>query len=70
MKKNKMAAKACFALAALRSFQSDEKGATAIEYALIASGIFLAIVLSVQLMASNINDMYDIIKNAITTYIG
>ena len=70
MKKNKMAAKACFALATIKHLQSNEKGATAIEYALIASGIFLAIVISVRMMDSSINGMYNIIKSTVTTYVG
>ncbi len=37
----------------------DERGATAIEYALIAAGIFLAIVLSVKDVASSVKIMYN-----------
>jgi pilus assembly protein Flp/PilA len=42
----------------LHAFIRDERGATAIEYGLIASGIFLAILLAVNNMASAINTMY------------
>ncbi len=40
-------------------FMCDESGATAIEYALIASGIFLAILLAVNNMASSIQTMFN-----------
>jgi pilus assembly protein Flp/PilA len=41
--------------AALRRFVVDEKGATAIEYALIAGGISIAIVVAVQSLGSTLN---------------
>ncbi len=46
-----------------RTFWRDESGATAIEYALIASLIFLAIVASVQAFTSNAQNMYGKIAN-------
>ena len=46
----------------LAAFSRDESGATAIEYGLIASGIFLAIVLSVKDVASSVNTMYEMIS--------
>ncbi|MDP6785789.1 MAG: Flp family type IVb pilin [Rhodospirillales bacterium] len=44
----------------------DESGVTALEYALIASLIFLVIVASVQLMAGNVTDLYNTISNAVS----
>jgi pilus assembly protein Flp/PilA len=42
----------------LRSFLRDEGGATAIEYALIASGIAGAIIAVVMAMGTSVNSMY------------
>ena len=53
----------------LRTFGRDERGATAIEYALIASGIFIAIIIAVNTMATNINIMYDSIASNVATAI-
>jgi pilus assembly protein Flp/PilA len=39
----------------VESFAGDERGATAVEYALIATFIFLAIVTSVGLIAPKLN---------------
>jgi pilus assembly protein Flp/PilA len=47
--------------AALRSFLEDQAGATAIEYTLIISLIFLAILGAVTLMASNTTTMWQTI---------
>jgi pilus assembly protein Flp/PilA len=44
----------------------DETGVTALEYALIASLIFLVIVGSVQLMSGNVTDLYNTISNAVS----
>ena len=44
--------------AALRRFAVDEKGATAIEYALIAGGISIAIVVAVQSLGSTLNTTF------------
>ena len=44
----------------------DESGVTALEYALIASLIFLVIVASVQLMSGNVTDLYNTISNAVS----
>jgi Flp pilus assembly pilin Flp len=41
-----------------QSFHKDEKGATAIEYALIAALVFLAIVSSIHAFSSSTNNMY------------
>jgi pilus assembly protein Flp/PilA len=39
-------------------FWSDESGATAIEYGLIAAGISLAIIAAVNGLGSNLNDKF------------
>lgn len=48
-------------------FSKDETGATAIEYGLIASLIFLAIVAAVGVLSGEMTDMYNLISNTITT---
>jgi pilus assembly protein Flp/PilA len=45
----------------------DETGATAIEYGLIASLIFLAIIAAVGLLSGEMSDMYNTISNTITS---
>ena len=42
-----------------KAFVADESGATAIEYGLIAAGIFLAIVPPVAAMSSNLDATYN-----------
>jgi len=49
----------------VRSFLADDSGATAIEYALIASLIFLAILTSFTLLQGNLDNTYLKIGNAI-----
>ena len=44
----------------------DESGATAIEYGLIVSLIFLAIISGMSLFATNENTMYVKISNAVS----
>ncbi len=39
-------------------FLRDERGATAIEYGLIASGIAVAIIVAVQSLGSNLNNTF------------
>ena len=46
-------------------FWSCERGTTAVEYGLIVSLIFLAIVTAVNLFASNANTMFQHIGNTI-----
>lgn len=46
-------------------FSKDQTGATAIEYGLIASLIFLAIVAAVGVLSGNMTDMYNTVSNAI-----
>ncbi len=42
----------------LRRFLKDTKGATAIEYALIAAGISIAIVVAVTAIGTTLNTMF------------
>jgi pilus assembly protein Flp/PilA len=42
----------------------DERGATAIEYAMIAGGIAVAIVATVNALGVSVKAMYDSVKNA------
>lgn len=51
----------------LARFLKDEKGATAIEYALLASGIFLVIVTAVQLLGSGVQDLYQSVADGLAT---
>jgi len=46
-----------------KSFWRDQRGATAVEYGLVASLIFLAIVAAVTQFASNTGKMYNAIAN-------
>ena len=50
----------------LRSFLRDESGATAIEYGLIAAGISVAIIATVQTLGTNLNGVF----NNISTKLG
>jgi pilus assembly protein Flp/PilA len=47
----------------LRDFIRDDSGATAIEYALIASGIAAAIIAVVMSMGTTLNGMYTSVAN-------
>lgn len=47
----------------LRRFLADERGATAIEYALIAGGISIVIVTAVQGIGTTLNDTFTSVKN-------
>lgn len=49
-------------------FLGDETGTTAIEYALIAVGISVAIVASVQLVGSNVWALYDSVAGVVATF--
>jgi pilus assembly protein Flp/PilA len=42
----------------LKSFLRDERGATAIEYGLIAAGISVAIIVAVNSLGSNLNGTF------------
>ena len=46
-------------------FLSDESGATAIEYGLIAAGIALAIIAVVNGLGSNLNTMFSSINDSL-----
>jgi pilus assembly protein Flp/PilA len=48
----------------LRDFVRDDGGATAIEYALIASGIAAAIAAVVMTMGTSVQGMYQSVANA------
>jgi len=49
----------------LHYFLSDETGATAIEYALIAAGISMAIVVAVSNIGSSVTNMWTTIRDAL-----
>jgi pilus assembly protein Flp/PilA len=49
----------------LLEFISDESGATAIEYGLIAAGIALAIIAVVNGLGSNLNTMFSSINTSL-----
>ena len=49
----------------LANFVADESGATAIEYALIASGIALAILASLNALGTAISSTFDAAKTAL-----
>ena len=49
----------------LLSFLSDESGATAIEYGLIAAGISLAIIAVVNGLGSTLNDKFSSINSSL-----
>ena len=46
-------------------FLSDESGATAIEYGLIAAGISIAILAAVNGLGSNLNTMFNSINTSL-----
>jgi pilus assembly protein Flp/PilA len=46
-------------------FMKDESGATAIEYALIAAGIGIAIITAVNALGTAISSKFDTIKNSL-----
>jgi pilus assembly protein Flp/PilA len=48
----------------LRDFVRDDGGATAIEYALIASGVAATIAAVVMTMGTSVQDMYQSVANA------
>ena len=52
-------------LTALRRFADDERGATAIEYTLIASGISVAIVGIVGGIGANVKNMFVSVSTAL-----
>lgn len=48
------------------AFSSDENGATAIEYSLIVSLIFLAVITAINAYTDSTGDMYDEIESTLT----
>jgi len=51
-------------LARVRSFLANESGATAIEYALIAGGIAVAIVTAVNGLGTKVNSLFSSVNSA------
>ena len=51
----------------MMTFFKDERGVTAIEYALIAAGIALAIVLVVFAVGSNLWSVFDDVRNNLSS---
>jgi pilus assembly protein Flp/PilA len=49
----------------LRRFLADDKGATAIEYALIASGVAGAIIAVVTSTGASVKDMYKTVSDSL-----
>ena len=49
----------------IRRFLTDESGATAIEYALIAAGISVAIIASLTNIGSSVKAMWTTVSNAL-----
>ena len=52
-------------MAALRKLISNAKGATAIEYVLIASLIAIAAITAMQSLGTNLNDMYSNVSGSL-----
>lgn len=48
-------------------FMKDESGATAIEYGLIAAGISLAIIVTVNALGSNLNTTFANVSSGLNT---
>jgi pilus assembly protein Flp/PilA len=49
----------------LRHFIADDTGATAIEYALIASGISVVILVSLTATGTSVKGMYETLSNSL-----
>ena len=49
----------------LRQFWNDQSGATAIEYGLIAAGIAVAIIATVQALGTNLNTTFSSVSTAL-----
>jgi pilus assembly protein Flp/PilA len=47
----------------MRKFLTDDSGATAIEYALIAGGISIVIITAVQGIGTSLNNTFTSVKN-------
>ncbi len=53
-------------LAFIKRFVRNESGATAIEYGLIAAGISVAIIATVQALGGGLNGVFTSVSNALT----
>jgi pilus assembly protein Flp/PilA len=53
-------------LVSLKRFITNESGATAIEYGLIAAGISVAIIATVQALGGSLNTTFTAVQTAIT----
>ena len=49
----------------LKAFASDQSGATAIEYGLIAAGISIAIIVAVNGLGTKLNNKFTSINNSL-----
>ena len=49
----------------IKKFYTDERGATAIEYGLIAAGIAVAIIVTVQTLGTNLNTTFSAVSTAL-----
>ena len=52
-------------MAKLKTFLACQNGATVIEYAMIASGIAVAIVVAVNGLGSNVKTLYDNVNSSV-----
>ena len=50
----------------LRQFRTDEKGATSIEYALIASIMMIAVIGGAKVFSEEVRVMYQYVTNSLT----
>jgi pilus assembly protein Flp/PilA len=50
----------------IKRFMNDQSGATAIEYGLIAAGISVAIIATVQAVGGNLKGTFTAVSNALT----
>jgi pilus assembly protein Flp/PilA len=53
-------------LVSLKRFITNESGATAIEYGLIAAGIAVAIIATVQALGGSLNTTFGTVQTALT----
>ena len=53
-------------MSTFKKFFSDESGATAIEYGLIAAGIAVVIITAVQGLGTKLSDVFDGVKDKLT----
>jgi len=49
----------------IRRFLQDDRGATAIEYGLIAAGISVAIIATVEALGTNLNTTFSSVSSAL-----